>query len=81
MVIGHVAFSIIGEIKLRRIRWQRCEMHIKFEPRKPERKSALGRRRCRWEDTIKIDIIGIGYECRCRWEHSSVKLMWCILIL
>ena len=29
---------------------------------KPEGKKQLGRPRCRWEDNIKVDIQGVGYE-------------------
>jgi hypothetical protein len=28
---------------------------------KPERKTPLGRPRCRWEDIIKMDLQGVGY--------------------
>jgi hypothetical protein len=31
--------------------------------KKPKRKRALGRPRCRWEDNIKVDLREIGWGC------------------
>jgi hypothetical protein len=35
---------------------------------KPEEKRPLGRRRCRWEDNIRIDLREIGWEV-VEWFH------------
>jgi hypothetical protein len=36
-------------------------MQTKFWSEKPEMKRSLGRPRCKWKDTIRIDITEIGW--------------------
>jgi hypothetical protein len=61
--------NIIRVIKSRRMRWmghvicmggdEKCIQNLVG---KPEGKRLLGRRRCRWEDNIKIDLREMGLE-------------------
>ncbi|KAJ4432030.1 hypothetical protein ANN_20644, partial [Periplaneta americana] len=70
----HALFSspeIIRNIKSRRLRWAghvACmgEFRNAYSVlvRKPEGKIPLGRPRCRWEDNIKMDMRGVGYDDR-----------------
>jgi hypothetical protein len=56
-------------IKSRRMRWAGHVAQIKATRNayrilvgKPEEKRSLGRPTCRWVDTIKIDLRGIGWD-------------------
>jgi hypothetical protein len=60
--------SIIGTIKLRRMRWvgHAAQMGVKRNAYrllvgKPEGRRPLGRPRCRWVDNIRLDIGEVGW--------------------
>jgi hypothetical protein len=60
--------SIIRIMKLRRVRWV-GHLHESIEKRntyrllvgKPERKTKLGRPRCRWVDNIRMNLVEVGW--------------------
>jgi hypothetical protein len=61
--------DIIRQIKSRRMRWAAHVARMGVERKlykvlvgKPEGKKSLGRPRRRWEDGIRIDVRGIGFE-------------------
>jgi hypothetical protein len=62
--------NIVRVVKSRRMRWAGHVAHMGEERGvhrvlvgKPEGKSPLGRRRCKWEDNIKMDLQEFGVGC------------------
>jgi hypothetical protein len=64
----HNSPAIVRVIKLRRIRWAGHKAQMgegrdvcRVLVRKPEGKRPLGRHRRRWEDSIKMDLLEVGF--------------------
>jgi hypothetical protein len=47
---------------------------------KPERKKPLGRPRRRWEDNIRMDLTGIGWEDVNRIHLAQDRVQWWALV-
>ena len=79
--------NIVRVIKSRRMRWvghvARMEegrgMH-KVLVGKPEGKRPMGRPRCRWEDTIKMDLQEVGKGCGDWMELAKDRNSWRALV-
>ena len=68
--------NIVRLIKSRRLRWaghvvrmEEGRSAFKILTGKPTGNRPLGRRRCRWEDNIRMDLKGIGINTR-NWADS-----------
>jgi hypothetical protein len=73
----HASCNIIRVIKLKRIKWAKHvtlmgEVRIAYKILigKCEGKRPLGRPRCRWEDSITVDLVDIGWEV-VDWIHLT----------
>ena len=75
--------NIVRVVKSRRMRWAghvACMGEGRGVHRvlvgKPERKRALGRPRCRWEDNIKMDLQEVGGSCGDWMELVQGREIW-----
>ena len=78
---------IVRVVKLRRMRWVGHVAHMgegrgvhRVLVGKPEGKRPLGRRRCRWEDNIKMDLQEVGGGCGGWMELVQDRERWRALV-
>jgi hypothetical protein len=75
--------NIVRVTNSRRLGWaghvasmKECRSTFKILTGKPTGKRPLGRRRCRWEDNIRMDVKEIGINTRNWIDSAQVRDYW-----